>query len=168
MTALKHPSVFVCVGVSFKELLREFAESNGNGLVPIVNSSQPNRSVEVGTTAEGPAEEPAKSDTKNPAASTEKAQSQGCGLSSVKDASRRAAAVFIVENPHNIDRHARTAFPTAFLFVNILYWLYYLFLWVLISSRLQNSRPTLKPSYLLVSQRLDLDMSDETFFFFFL
>uniref|UniRef100_A0A3B3TZ26 Gamma-aminobutyric acid receptor subunit pi n=1 Tax=Poecilia latipinna TaxID=48699 RepID=A0A3B3TZ26_9TELE len=90
---------------------------------------QPNQSVEVGTTtAEEPAEEPAKSDAKNHAASTEKAQSQGCGLSSVKDASRRAAAVFIVENPHNIDRHARTAFPTAFLFVNILYWLYYLFL----------------------------------------
>uniref|UniRef100_A0A3B3XU13 Gamma-aminobutyric acid receptor subunit pi n=1 Tax=Poecilia mexicana TaxID=48701 RepID=A0A3B3XU13_9TELE len=106
----------------------EFAESNGNGLVPIVNSSQPNQSVEVGTTAEELAEEPAKSDAKNHAASTEKAQSQGCGLSSVKDASRRAAAVFIVENPHNIDRHARTAFPMAFLFVNILYWLYYLFL----------------------------------------
>uniref|UniRef100_A0A087XHH2 Gamma-aminobutyric acid type A receptor subunit pi n=1 Tax=Poecilia formosa TaxID=48698 RepID=A0A087XHH2_POEFO len=111
------------------EDLHRFVESNGNGLVPIVNSSQPNQSVEVGTTtAEEPAEEPAKSDAKNHAASTEKAQSQGCGLSSVKDASRRAAAVFIVENPHNIDRHARTAFPTAFLFVNILYWLYYLFL----------------------------------------
>ncbi|MEQ2211265.1 hypothetical protein XENOCAPTIV_019082, partial [Xenoophorus captivus] len=110
------------------ELLREFAESNGSGLVPVVSSNQPNQSVEVGSTAEGPTEEPVVSDIRNHAASTEKVRSQGCGLSSVKDASRRAAAVFIVKNPHNIDRHARTVFPTAFLFVNILYWLYYLFL----------------------------------------
>uniref|UniRef100_A0A8C4YX52 Gamma-aminobutyric acid type A receptor subunit pi n=1 Tax=Gadus morhua TaxID=8049 RepID=A0A8C4YX52_GADMO len=34
--------------------------------------------------------------------------------------------VFSVENPHNIDRHARSVFPLAFLFVNVLYWLYYL------------------------------------------
>ncbi|XP_012707230.1 gamma-aminobutyric acid receptor subunit pi [Fundulus heteroclitus] len=111
-----------------RELLREFAESNGNGVVPIVSSSQPTQSVDVGSTAEEPTEGPANSDVKNHAASTEKAPSQGCGLSSVKDASRRAAAVFVVENPHNIDSHARTVFPAAFLFVNILYWLYYLFL----------------------------------------
>uniref|UniRef100_A0A3Q2UBB7 Gamma-aminobutyric acid receptor subunit pi n=1 Tax=Fundulus heteroclitus TaxID=8078 RepID=A0A3Q2UBB7_FUNHE len=89
---------------------------------------QPTQSVDVGSTAEEPTEGPANSDVKNHAASTEKAPSQGCGLSSVKDASRRAAAVFVVENPHNIDSHARTVFPAAFLFVNILYWLYYLFL----------------------------------------
>uniref|UniRef100_A0A3Q3A8N3 Gamma-aminobutyric acid receptor subunit pi n=2 Tax=Kryptolebias marmoratus TaxID=37003 RepID=A0A3Q3A8N3_KRYMA len=111
-----------------RELLREFCESNGNGSIPIVNPSQPSQPVEVGSPAEGPAEEPANSDIKDHATAKEKVPSQGCGLSSVKDASRRAASVFIVENPHNIDRHARTAFPTAFLFVNILYWLYYLFL----------------------------------------
>uniref|UniRef100_A0A4W6CKM4 Gamma-aminobutyric acid receptor subunit pi n=1 Tax=Lates calcarifer TaxID=8187 RepID=A0A4W6CKM4_LATCA len=83
-----------------RDLLRELNESNGNGSIPIISSTQPNQSM----------------------------PGQGCGLSSVKDASRRAASVFIVENPHNIDRHARTVFPTAFLFVNILYWLYYLFL----------------------------------------
>lgn len=47
----------------------------------------------------------------------------------MKKASRRAVSVFTVENPHNIDCHARTLFPMAFLVVNILYWLYYLFLW---------------------------------------
>uniref|UniRef100_A0A7N8XBM4 Gamma-aminobutyric acid receptor subunit pi n=1 Tax=Mastacembelus armatus TaxID=205130 RepID=A0A7N8XBM4_9TELE len=74
------------------DLLRELNETNGNGSIPIVSSTQPNQSAEVGSTAE------------------------------------QAASLFIVENPHNIDRHARTIFPTAFLFVNILYWLYYLFL----------------------------------------
>uniref|UniRef100_A0A8C3AUZ1 Gamma-aminobutyric acid receptor subunit pi n=1 Tax=Cyclopterus lumpus TaxID=8103 RepID=A0A8C3AUZ1_CYCLU len=67
-------------------------------------------------------------DTRNNAGALEKVSGQGCGLSSVKDASRRVASVFTVENPHDIDRRARTVFPTAFLFVNILYWLYYLFL----------------------------------------
>lgn len=110
-----------------QELLRELCKSNGNGSIPINSSSQPNQSVEVGSTAE----EPVNSDIKSHATAKEKVQSQGCGLSSVKEASRRAASVFIVENPHNIDRRARTVFPTAFLFVNILYWLYYLFLWVL-------------------------------------
>ena len=104
------------------------SESNGKGSIPIVSSSHPNQTVEIGSTAVEPAEESVNSDNKTHAASQEKGPSQGCGLSSVKDASRRAASVFIVENPHNIDRHARTAFPTAFLFVNILYWLYYLFL----------------------------------------
>lgn len=92
--------------------------------------SQPSQSAEIGSTAEEATEQPVNSDIKNPPATREKVQSQGCGLSSVKDASRRAVSVFIVENPHNIDRHARTVFPTAFLVVNILYWLYYLFLWV--------------------------------------
>uniref|UniRef100_A0A673BTF4 Gamma-aminobutyric acid receptor subunit pi n=1 Tax=Sphaeramia orbicularis TaxID=375764 RepID=A0A673BTF4_9TELE len=89
---------------------------------------QPNQSVEIGSTADETTEQSVNNDTKSNAGSKEKTPGQGCGLSSVKDASRRAASVFIVENPHNIDRHARTVFPTAFLFVNILYWLYYLFL----------------------------------------
>uniref|UniRef100_A0A3B4ZVX7 Gamma-aminobutyric acid receptor subunit pi n=1 Tax=Stegastes partitus TaxID=144197 RepID=A0A3B4ZVX7_9TELE len=97
------------------EDLQRFSESNGNGSIPIVDS-----------TADEAAEQSVDSDPKIHAGSKEKVQSQGCGLSSVKKASRRAASVFVVENPHNIDRHARTVFPTAFLFVNILYWLYYL------------------------------------------
>uniref|UniRef100_A0A672FUR7 Gamma-aminobutyric acid receptor subunit pi n=1 Tax=Salarias fasciatus TaxID=181472 RepID=A0A672FUR7_SALFA len=108
--------------------MQDFSESNGNGSIPIVSSSQPNQSVEVGSSAEQSAAQAANSDAQNHAGSKDKAPGQGCGLSSVKDASRRAASVFIVENPHNIDRRARTVFPTAFLFVNILYWLYYLFL----------------------------------------
>lgn len=112
----------------YRDLLRELSESNGNGSIPIVSSSQPNQSVEIGSTAEDSTEQSANSDTKNHAGTKEKAPNQGCGLSSVRDASRKAASVFIVENPHNIDRYARTVFPTAFLFVNILYWLYYLFL----------------------------------------
>ncbi|XP_070693425.1 gamma-aminobutyric acid receptor subunit pi [Pempheris klunzingeri] len=111
-----------------RDLLRDLSESNGNGSIPIVSSTQPKRSVEMGPTAEEPAEQSATSDIKNNAEPKERMPGQGCGLSSVIDASRRAASFFIVENPHNIDRHARTAFPTAFLFVNILYWLYYLFL----------------------------------------
>lgn len=111
-----------------QDLLRELNESSGNGSIPIVTSTQPNQSVEIGSTAEEPAEQSANSDTRNNAGSKEKLSGQGCGLSSLKDASRRAASVFTVENPHHIDRHARTVFPTAFLFVNILYWLYYLFL----------------------------------------
>uniref|UniRef100_A0A3Q1GWN2 Gamma-aminobutyric acid receptor subunit pi n=1 Tax=Acanthochromis polyacanthus TaxID=80966 RepID=A0A3Q1GWN2_9TELE len=111
-----------------RDLLREFSESNGNGSIPIVSATQPNQSVDVGSTADEPAEQPVDSDPKNHTRPKEKATNQGCGLSSVKNASRRAASVFTVENPHNIDRHARTVFPTAFLFVNILYWLYYLLL----------------------------------------
>ena len=49
-------------------------------------------------------------------------------VASVRQASRTVARVFSVENPHNIDRHSRSVFPLAFLFVNVLYWLYYLFL----------------------------------------
>ncbi|KAM8733802.1 gamma-aminobutyric acid receptor subunit pi isoform 1-T2 [Acanthopagrus schlegelii] len=111
-----------------RDLLKEFNESNGNSSIPIVTSTQPNQSVEIGSTADEPAEQAAHSDTRNSAVSKEEMAGQGCSLSSVKKASRRAASVFTVENPHNIDCHARTAFPAAFLFVNILYWLYYLFL----------------------------------------
>lgn len=113
---------YLCI---HQDLLRELNESSGNGSIPIVTSTQPNQSVEIGSTAEEPT---VTSDTKKNAGSKEKTPGQGCSLASVKDASRRAASIFIVENPHNIDRHARTVFPTAFLFVNILYWLYYLFL----------------------------------------
>lgn len=112
----------------YQELMRDFNESNGNGPIPIVTSTQPNQSVQIGSTAEEPTEQSANSDTRNSVGSKEKVARQGCSLSTMKDASRRAVSVFTVENPHNIDRHARTAFPTAFLFVNILYWLYYLFL----------------------------------------
>ncbi|XP_041799982.1 gamma-aminobutyric acid receptor subunit pi [Chelmon rostratus] len=103
-----------------RDLLKEFNESNGNGSIPIITSTQQNQSVEIGSTAEEPTEQSAGSDCRSNGASKEKKAGQGCG--------RRAVSVFTVENPHNIDRHARTAFPTAFLFVNILYWLYYLFL----------------------------------------
>ncbi|XP_073343533.1 gamma-aminobutyric acid receptor subunit pi [Pagrus major] len=111
-----------------RDLLREFNESNGNGSLPIVTSTQPNQSVEIGSAADEPKEQAAHSDTRNNAASKEETAGQGCSLSSVRNASRRVASVFTVENPHNIDCHARTVFPAAFLFVNILYWLYYLFL----------------------------------------
>nr|XP_046262076.1 gamma-aminobutyric acid receptor subunit pi [Scatophagus argus] len=111
-----------------RDLLREFNESSGNGSIPVVTSTQPNQSLEVASAAEDPVEKPADSDSRNNAGSKENTPGQGCGLSSLKNASRRAASIFTVENPHNIDCHARTIFPMAFLFVNILYWLYYLFL----------------------------------------
>ncbi|KAM6999906.1 gamma-aminobutyric acid receptor subunit pi [Tautogolabrus adspersus] len=112
----------------YRELLKELNESSGNGSIPVVTSTQPNQSVEICSTAEEPTEQSANSDTKNNEALKEKTHGRGRTLASLKGASRRAASIFTVENPHNIDRHARTVFPTAFLFVNILYWLYYLFL----------------------------------------
>ncbi|KAJ4946330.1 hypothetical protein JOQ06_023997 [Pogonophryne albipinna] len=111
-----------------RELLRDFNESNGNGSIPIFRSTQPKHTVQMSSTAEEPLEQAADCDTRNHAGAREKLSDQGCGLSSVRSASRRAAAAFTVENPHNIDRHSRTAFPMAFLCVNVLYWLYYLFL----------------------------------------
>lgn len=111
-----------------QDLQREFNELNGNGSLPIVSTPQTKQSNEIETTAEEPEEQTANSDTRNSAEPKEDKSTQGCGLSSVTKASRRAASVFTVENPHNIDCHARTLFPMAFLFVNILYWLYYLFL----------------------------------------
>ncbi|XP_056899397.1 gamma-aminobutyric acid receptor subunit pi isoform X1 [Takifugu flavidus] len=111
-----------------RDLQREFNESNGNGSLPIVSTAQTKQSSKIGSTAEEPEEQTANSDTRNSAEPKEDTSKQGCGLSSVANASRRAASVFTVENPHNIDCHARTLFPMAFLFVNILYWLYYLFL----------------------------------------
>ncbi|XP_057706367.1 gamma-aminobutyric acid receptor subunit pi isoform X2 [Corythoichthys intestinalis] len=109
-----------------RELAREFYESNGNG--SIATSTRPKNSVKVNPPEEESTEEPANCDTQATVEPKEEKPGQGCSLSSVKDVSRRAVSIFIVENPHNIDRHARTVFPTAFLFVNILYWLYYLFL----------------------------------------
>ena len=57
-----------------------------------------------------------------------KVRRSGRCLRSVRQASRTVLHVFSVENPHNIDRHSRSVFPLAFLFINVLYWLYYLFL----------------------------------------
>ncbi|KAI4818777.1 hypothetical protein KUCAC02_004077 [Chaenocephalus aceratus] len=111
-----------------RELLRDFNESNGNGSIPIFRSTQPKHTVQMSSTAEEPLEQAADCHTRNHAGARERLSDQGCGLSSVRSASRRAAAAFTVENPHNIDRHSRTAFPMAFVCVNILYWLYYLFL----------------------------------------
>ncbi|XP_077465226.1 gamma-aminobutyric acid receptor subunit pi [Stigmatopora argus] len=109
-----------------RDLVREFYESNGNG--SIATSIRPKNSVKVNPPEEESTEQSATSDTKTTSEPKEEKPGPGCILSSMKDASRKAASIFIVKNPHNIDRHARTVFPTAFLFVNILYWLYYLFL----------------------------------------
>ncbi|KAM6977442.1 gamma-aminobutyric acid receptor subunit pi [Aplochiton taeniatus] len=107
-----------------RDLLREFHSSNGNGSMPLVGTSQPNRPVEISPSPEEAVDQSMASEE----GPKQRRLCGGSGLSSVKKASRRAAHVFSVENPHNIDRHARTLFPLAFLFVNILYWLYYLFL----------------------------------------
>ncbi|KAL6117918.1 uncharacterized protein ACO6RY_15612 [Pungitius sinensis] len=109
-----------------RELRRELNEYNGNG--SILSSTQPNRPVETSSPAEEPAERQADSEARINAADQEPALGRVGGLRSVKDASRRAASVFVVENPYEIDRRARTVFPAAFLIVNVLYWLYYLFL----------------------------------------
>ncbi|KAF3693687.1 Gamma-aminobutyric acid receptor subunit pi GABA(A) receptor subunit pi Precursor [Channa argus] len=107
-----------------QELLKEFSESNGNGSFPVLGSTKLNQSVEMGSSAE----QSMTSNNKNHTESKENTPEKGCSLSAVKNVSRRAASVFIVKNPHNIDRHARTVFPATFLFINILYWLYYLLL----------------------------------------
>lgn len=113
-----------------QELLRDLNEANGNGSLPAVSSSRhTDQAVEVESSAEEPPKQQVvDSDGGAGAGVQEKVPKPGCGLSSVRSASRRAASVFTVENPHNIDCHARTAFPMAFLVVNIFYWLYYLFL----------------------------------------
>ncbi|XP_051514770.1 gamma-aminobutyric acid receptor subunit pi-like [Myxocyprinus asiaticus] len=103
-----------------RELLKEFEESNGT--THLVNSpkkmqtkaSSQQETTDQSVTCEGDCE------------GESKKQERECGLSFVKQISRRAASMMSVENPHNIDRHARTLFPMAFLLVNILYWLYYL------------------------------------------
>lgn len=123
-------SQFFFLIVHGQELLKELNEANGNGSVPAVSSSQhTDQAVEVESSAEEPPKQQvADSDAGKNAKVQEKESKAGCTLSSVRSASRRAASIFTVENPHNIDCRARTAFPIAFLVVNILYWLYYLFL----------------------------------------
>ncbi|KAA0709439.1 Gamma-aminobutyric acid receptor subunit pi GABA(A) receptor subunit pi [Triplophysa tibetana] len=107
-----------------RELLREFEESNGTSYLvtstpkKIKPQTQPKDTTEQETTdqtvmCEGDEPEPERKE-------------KGCGLSSVKQMSRKAASVMTVENPHNIDSHARILFPMAFLLVNVFYWLYYL------------------------------------------
>lgn len=119
-------SASVPVSSLWQEIQREFNETNGNASLPIIRSTQPNQSVEISSTAEETSQQPVRKEANTPEGSKEKIADHECGLSSVKEAARRAAAVLTVENPHNIDRHARTLFPLVFLFVNILYWLYYL------------------------------------------
>uniref|UniRef100_A0A674E1C8 Gamma-aminobutyric acid receptor subunit pi n=1 Tax=Salmo trutta TaxID=8032 RepID=A0A674E1C8_SALTR len=87
---------------------------------------QPNQVLELGSTQKDLVDQSGMSVSE--AEATEKKPGKGCGLTSVKNAVRRAVSVFSVENPHNIDRHARTVFPLTFLAVNVFYWLYYLFI----------------------------------------
>ncbi|KAL0973820.1 hypothetical protein UPYG_G00211630 [Umbra pygmaea] len=108
------------LGDIHRELLREFEDTNGTGSMPMVSSSQPN------TVQPDPADQLVTSISE--AEPTEKTQGKSCCLTSVKNASQRAVSLFNIENPHNIDRHSRTVFPIAFLVVNVLYWLYYLFI----------------------------------------
>ncbi|XP_029629814.1 gamma-aminobutyric acid receptor subunit pi [Salmo trutta] len=114
------------VGDIHRELLQEFDNSKGNGTMPMVSSSQPNQVLELGSTQKDLVDQSGMSVSE--AEATEKKPGKGCGLTSVKNAVRRAVSVFSVENPHNIDRHARTVFPLTFLAVNVFYWLYYLFI----------------------------------------
>ncbi|XP_056117767.1 gamma-aminobutyric acid receptor subunit pi isoform X1 [Rhinichthys klamathensis goyatoka] len=104
-----------------RELLREFEESNGT--THLVNSMSPKKMQTVDSTQQ---ETPEQSVACEGDEAVDKTQEKGCGLSSVKQMSHRAASMMSVENPHNIDRHSRTLFPMAFLLVNIFYWLYYL------------------------------------------
>ena len=41
---------------------------------------------------------------------------------------RKAANCCHVENPHLIDNYSRMTFPLSFVFINLLYWTYYLYL----------------------------------------
>ncbi|XP_035388210.1 gamma-aminobutyric acid receptor subunit pi [Electrophorus electricus] len=107
-----------------RELLKEFNESNGNCSIQLVLSATPDKGPPQDTQEEAP-DQSVQSKGEQPMG---KQTSNGCGLSSVKRASRKAVSVMSVENPHNIDRHARTFFPVMFLLVNIFYWLYYLFI----------------------------------------
>ncbi|XP_064181326.1 gamma-aminobutyric acid receptor subunit pi isoform X1 [Anguilla rostrata] len=112
------------IGDLQRELQKDLEESSGNGAIPLVSSAHPRRPMEL---------DPAQPEDVGQSAGGRggavlRVQGKGRGLGSVKEASRKATAAFSVQNPHNIDRHARTVFPLAFLMVNILYWLYYLFL----------------------------------------
>nr|XP_029503730.1 gamma-aminobutyric acid receptor subunit pi-like [Oncorhynchus nerka] len=94
--------------------------------MPVVSSSQPNQVLELGSTQKDLVDQSGTSVSE--AEATEKKPEKGCGLTSFKNAARRVLSVFSVENPHNIDRHARTMFPLTFLAINVFYWLYYLFI----------------------------------------
>ncbi|XP_036404368.1 gamma-aminobutyric acid receptor subunit pi [Megalops cyprinoides] len=112
------------IGDVQRDLQKEFDESNGNGAIPMVTTTHSSQLMDVGS---------AQQETTGQSSASEgepavRPPGKRCALASVKEVSRRAAAAFIVENPHNIDRHARTVFPLAFFIVNVLYWLYYLFL----------------------------------------
>ncbi|XP_016407860.1 gamma-aminobutyric acid receptor subunit pi [Sinocyclocheilus rhinocerous] len=104
-----------------RELLKEFEESNGT--THLANSMSPKKMQTEESTQQ---ETPEQSVTCEGNEATDKKKEKGCGLSSVKQMSRRAASMMSVENPNNIDRNARVFFPMVFLLVNIFYWLYYL------------------------------------------
>ncbi|XP_043113035.1 gamma-aminobutyric acid receptor subunit pi isoform X3 [Puntigrus tetrazona] len=104
-----------------QELLKEFEESNGTA--HLANTTSPKKMQTEESTQQ---ETPEQSVTCEGNEATDKKKEKGCGLSSVKQMSRRAASMMSVENPNNIDRHARVFFPMVFLLVNIFYWLYYL------------------------------------------
>lgn len=102
-------------------MLKEFEESNGT--THLVNSMSPRKMKTEDSTKQ---EKPEQTVTCEENEAVEQTKEKGCGLTTVKQMSRRAASMMSVENPHNIDRHARILFPMAFLLVNIFYWLYYL------------------------------------------
>lgn len=104
-----------------QELLKEFEVSNGT--THLANSTSPKKKQTEESTQQ---EMPEQSVTCEGNEATDKKKEKGCGLSSVKQMSRQAASMMSVENPNNIDRHARVYFPMVFLIVNIFYWLYYL------------------------------------------
>ncbi|XP_059377561.1 gamma-aminobutyric acid receptor subunit pi-like [Carassius carassius] len=104
-----------------RELLKEFEESNV--MTHLANSTSPKK---MQTEESTQMEMPEQSVICEGNEATDKKKEKGCGLSSVKQMSRRAASMMSVENPNNIDRHARVFFPMVFLLVNIFYWLYYL------------------------------------------
>ncbi|XP_064829291.1 LOW QUALITY PROTEIN: gamma-aminobutyric acid receptor subunit pi-like [Oncorhynchus masou masou] len=113
------------VGDIHRELLQEFDDSSGNGTMPVVSSSQPNQVLELGSTQKDLVDQSGTSVSE--AEATEK-KPEKWWPDAVEEMARRALSVFSVENPHNIDRHARTMFPLTFLAVNVFYWLYYLFI----------------------------------------
>ncbi|KAJ8014953.1 hypothetical protein DPEC_G00021120 [Dallia pectoralis] len=108
------------LGDIHRELLREFEDSNGNGSMPMVGSSQ------LHQIQREPTDQLVSSVSE--ADPTEEKPRKCCCLTVMKNTSRRAVSIFNVENPHNIDRHSRIVFPLAFLAVNVFYWLYYLFI----------------------------------------
>lgn len=111
-----------------QELLKEFEESNGT---PHLVTSTP-RKMQVQAQTQTQTQDTTEQETTDQTVMcegdepVEEKKEKGCGLSSVKQMSRKAASVMSVENPHNIDRHARILFPMAFLLINVFYWLYYL------------------------------------------